>query len=129
MLITALCRLACAGPSAPPTPLAPAPLQVEGEWADSALQVTGPGLTSTLRQLVALTQPTERWARYHEAHLRRFRRAIQVGVAPGAAVAGCRGGGAAGAGLHQRTPACRVRRPFRPQSRSAARGHLHLGQR
>jgi hypothetical protein len=63
----------------PPTPSLPPPPQVEGQWADSALQVAGPGLTSTLRQVVALTQPSERWARYHEVHLRRLRKAIQVG--------------------------------------------------
>jgi hypothetical protein len=55
-------------------------VQVEGELADKATHALGSCLTSTLRQIVAATPPNDLWAPYHEAQLRRARKAIQVGT-------------------------------------------------
>lgn len=47
-------------------------LAVEGEWSEEALEMETEHASHTLRQIIAATPPSPRYATYHDAYLRRW---------------------------------------------------------
>lgn len=54
---------------------------VEGSWAYEALEMESDHASHTLKDIVVNTPPSPKFAMYHDAYLRRLRRAIQVAPA------------------------------------------------
>lgn len=79
-----------------PPPPQPPPVNEEyersqalAEAADEALELDSDHATATLKAIVLETPPSPLYVHYHDAYLRRLRRAVQVGVSGSPACTAC----------------------------------------